>query len=113
MSTANVSINPHTLDIDNELLYVDRTRHSSGRLRNATPLFARAILGNTIVIANVAELDDESIRIWYKHHRMTADMPEVILRTMCSLHTLHVECEGARALINTQHQSRDPLFPEQ
>lgn len=112
MHEARSIINPNGLDIDNELLYVDRNRYYSGTLHNATPLFAKAILGTTILVVNVAELDDESIRIWYQHHKNAAlQMPEIITRTLCNLHTLKHECEAAKSLMHTYHSSSGPRDP--
>ena len=113
MAETRSIVNQHHLDIDNELLYVDRRKYYSGKLHNATPLFAKAVLGSTIVVANVAELDEQSISIWYHHHHKTSDMPEAILRTICNINAYTHHIESTRALIHSHNAgTKDPLFPE-
>lgn len=114
-TTKSSFINRDSLDIAGELLYVDRAKYNSGKLHNATPLFAKAVLGLNIVSVNVAELDDHSISIWYQHHQNAAEMPEIILRTICNIHTYHTELDRAHSLIINNHspsRHKDPLFPE-
>ena len=86
----NKVLNHHQLDIDNEFLYVNQQKYNSRSLHNSTPYFVKAILGSTIVVANLAELNEDSIKLWYNHHPDAArKYPEIFIKTIQSFNTLN------------------------
>ena len=94
----NKLLNAHNIVVGGQFLYVDQDRYASGKFHHATPLFVRAILGSRIITANIEELDDSSLNIWYSYHP-SSQVPQILVRTLHNLSALDVAVARYRSLI--------------